>query len=211
MDYHQSTAQLWERQALIKALAVSGPAKMAEEINSYINQLAYDADLDDNISSEIARLRERMEKELAKESETSFNIKTGRGGMVDVEFLTQYFQLKYGGQDATLRETNTLKALQKVNEAGILSDSDYENLRDGYKFLRRLENMLRLVHDQSINEISNQPGYLRKLAMRLDYNGEAEQIEDQLLNDYRSWTESIRAIFNRHLQINTDKPEQQAT
>ncbi len=92
--------------------------------------------------------------------------------------------------------------MQKINEAGILDVGDFEKLRDGYKFLRRLENTLRLVHDQSISEISNAPGYLKKLAMRLGYTGASAQAEIELMNDYRTWTENIRAIFDRHLQKN---------
>ncbi|PLX72326.1 MAG: bifunctional [glutamate--ammonia ligase]-adenylyl-L-tyrosine phosphorylase/[glutamate--ammonia-ligase] adenylyltransferase [Desulfuromonas sp.] len=199
-EYHQSDAQLWERQALTKALVVCGQEKLADEIHDYIRQLAYEAPLGDDIATEIARLRERMEKEIAKENSETFNIKTGRGGMVDVEFLTQYFQLLHGRDNEELRETNTLKALQKLNEAGILNDTDYEALRDGYKFLRRLENMLRLVHDQSISEISSSPEYLNKLAWRLGYESDNGNMSERLMDDYRRNTENIRTIFNRHLQ-----------
>ncbi len=204
MEYHQSTAQLWERQALTKALVVSGPQKMADELHDYIRQLAYETRQEENMSAEIARLRDRMEKEIARESDATFNIKTGRGGMVDVEFLTQYLQLTHGRENKKLRETNTLKALQKIQEAGILEDSDYRKLRDGYKFLRRLENMLRLVHDQSINQISNDPGYLNKLARRLGYGGEAGSENEELMRDYRRHTEEVRDIFNRILGTDRD-------
>ena len=204
MDYHKSSAQLWERQALTKALVVSGPEQLAQELHGVIRGLTYDAPLNQNIALEIARLRKRMEKEIAKENASSFNIKTGRGGMVDVEFLAQYFQLVHGRELRELQETNTLKALQKTCEAGILDICDYEKLRDGYKFLRRLENMLRLVHDQSINEISNEPAYLNKLARRLDYSETTGNPSEFLLNDYRKHTESIRTIFNRYLQSDSE-------
>jgi glutamate-ammonia-ligase adenylyltransferase len=207
-EYHQSTAQLWERQALTKALVVSGPQEMAADLHTFIRQLAYEAPINQNIASEIARLRNRMEKEIARENKDSFNIKTGRGGMVDVEFLTQYFQLQYGREIQELRETNTLKALQKVNEAGILNVSDYEKLNDGYKFLRRLENMLRLVHDQSINEISNEPGYLNKLARRLGYSGKSGSVSEELMKDYHSFTENIRSVFNRYLKVDSEASDE---
>lgn len=198
-DYHQSTAQLWERQALTKAHMVSGPRKMRTKLQDLINSLAYEPPLDENLEAEIARLRDRMEKEIAKEKHGSFNIKTGRGGMVDVEFLTQYLQLRHGRDNKTLRQTNTLKALQKINEAGILNDEEFMTLQEGYKFLRRLENTLRLVHDQSISELSSDPDYLNRLARRLDYTGESGSTSEELLDEYHHHTEQIRTIFREYL------------
>ncbi|PLY02169.1 MAG: bifunctional [glutamate--ammonia ligase]-adenylyl-L-tyrosine phosphorylase/[glutamate--ammonia-ligase] adenylyltransferase [Desulfuromonas sp.] len=206
-EYHASTAQLWERQALTKALVVSGPKKMRCELQSFIRSLAYDAPLEEDIATDIIRLRDRMEKEIARESSETLNLKTGRGGMVDVEFLVQYYQLLKGRKNPELQETNTLKALQKIVEAGILNGSDGDKLQDGYKFLRRLENMLRLLHDQSISEIPNETGYLSKLARRLGYQGESSEPNVELMNDYRMHTENIRKIFNKSLHADQSDPE----
>ncbi len=81
----------------------------------------------------------------------------------------------------------------------MLSEQDCENLVDGYKFLRRLENKLRLVHDQSINQLTSEPGYLAKLARHLGYAEDTGQPEQLFKDDYTRTTQTIRDIFERVL------------
>ncbi|HDR46302.1 MAG TPA: bifunctional [glutamate--ammonia ligase]-adenylyl-L-tyrosine phosphorylase/[glutamate--ammonia-ligase] adenylyltransferase, partial [Geoalkalibacter subterraneus] len=158
----------------------------------------------DTLRSEIYRLRGRMESEIAKESADHFNIKTGRGGMVDVEFLAQYLQILHGGQHPELRCANTLDLLDALEQKGILSFADHAELSTGYAFLRRLENKLRLVHDQSISELSGDRTYLEKLARRLGYPERPMRPDQAFLADYRNTTEKIRAIFERFLGPEAD-------
>jgi glutamate-ammonia-ligase adenylyltransferase len=140
-----------------------------------------------------------METEIARENEGHFNIKTGRGGMVDVEFIVQYLQIQHGRDYPGLRSNNTLQALNALHQEGLLAEGDLDALESGYKFLRRLENRLRLVHDQSINELSGEPGYLLKLARRLGYPDRPRRPDVVFLEEYRLVTEKIRAIFERLL------------
>jgi glutamate-ammonia-ligase adenylyltransferase len=196
--YHESSAQLWERQALVKARVIQVGTPLSQAMQVSLERQTYDAPLPENMALEITRLRSRMEKEIGRESHNRLNIKTGRGGMVDVEFISQYLQLLHGANRPELHEANTIKALQKLNLAGILEGKDAATLITGYKFLRKLENMLRLVHDQSIHELPNDPTYLNKLARRLGFrdNSHPEQV---LLEEYRRYTEGIRDVFNRLL------------
>ena len=197
--YHQSSAQAWERQALTKARVVAGPAKLAARISAATARIVYERPLPADLKREIYRLRGRMEAEIAKEGEELLNIKTGRGGMVDVEFLVQYMQLIHGPDHPSLRLPNTLKTLEALQAAGLLSSAESETLSSGYKFLRRLENKLRLVHDQSINEISTDRASLLKLARRLGYPERPRRPDEVLREDYSKVTEKVRAIFQRYL------------
>ncbi|TYO99085.1 glutamate-ammonia-ligase adenylyltransferase [Geothermobacter ehrlichii] len=202
--YHQESAQLWERQALTKARPMAGPPELLRRLERLVHQITYQRPLPPDAIGEIRRLRNRMEVEIAREDSSHFNIKTGRGGMVDVEFLCQYLQLKHGGRHPELRTSNTLEALNALAGLQLLSAEEHEHLIRSYKFLRRLENKLRLVHDQSINELSGETTYLRKLALRLGYPERPVKPEVALLNDYRQATEGIRTIFNRILPPDTD-------
>jgi len=198
--YHESSAQLWERQALTKARVVVGPAELAEKIETLNQRIVYERQMDQvHARQEIRRLRGRMEEEIAKENATHFNIKTGRGGMVDVEFLVQYLQLLHGGANPRLRTSNSLQALSVMQEEGILEPAEAEGLAEGYKFLRRLENKLRLVHDQSVNQLEGDAATLGKLARRLGYAGGPKKPDQAFLEDYRRHTERIRTIFETHL------------
>ncbi|HBT83823.1 MAG: glutamine-synthetase adenylyltransferase [Desulfuromonadales bacterium GWD2_61_12] len=197
--YHEGSAQPWERQALIKARVVVGPAEFAARIDGVNRGIVYERPIPENLRQEIYRLRGRMESEIAREGAEHFNIKTGRGGMVDVEFIAQYLQLLHGGARPELRLANTLKALQALHDAGILSAADFTDLNNGYKFLRRLENKLRLIHDQSVSELSGDRVYLEKLARRLGYPERPRRPDQVFLEDYRGVTEKIRAVFERLL------------
>jgi len=198
-NYHQNSAQLWERQALTKAKVVVGGPEITEKINRINQRITWEKELPAELQAEIYRLRQRMEKEIAREGSNQFNIKTGRGGMVDVEFLVQYFQLLHGASVPEVRVCNTLEALNALQTQKLLADNEVMQLAEGYKFLRRLENKLRLVHDQSFNQVDTDKANLRKLAKRLGYQGDTALPEEQFMAEYRQVTEQIRTIFNSHL------------
>jgi glutamate-ammonia-ligase adenylyltransferase len=198
--YHDSSAQPWERQALTKARVIVGPDDFARRIAVANHQIVFERPLPPDLKGEIYRLRGRMETEIAREGGEHFNIKTGRGGMVDVEFLAQYLQLRYGAERPALRRTNTLDTLKALREEKLLDEADFSVLDNGYRFLRRLENRLRLVHDQSINELSGDRGYLVKLARRLGYPDRPIRPDEAFLQDYRNVTEKIRTVFDRFLR-----------
>jgi len=198
-EYHQESAQLWERQALTKARVVYGSESFSERIETLINGLVYGRELPGNAREEVVRIRARMENEIARESKDHLNIKTGRGGMVDVEFIVQYLQLLHGGQHPAIRGTNSLLALVDMHREGLLSEDEFKTLSDGYKFLRRLENKLRILNDSSMNELSGDPAKLNNLARRLGYRDEKESAGEAFIDDYQQATEAIRTIFERHL------------
>ena len=199
-EYHESSAAPWERQALIKARVVAGSTELAASFEAFTAKIVYERPLPDDLAVEIYRLRQRMEKELGKEDALHRNIKTGRGGMVDVEFIAQYLQLLHGRTRTSLRCRNTLDTLHELQSAALISEKDYENLTSGYKFLRRLENKLRLVHDQSVNQLTSDPASLTKLARHLGYEDRMGQPERLFLDDYSATTQTIRETFNRILK-----------
>jgi glutamate-ammonia-ligase adenylyltransferase len=199
LDYHRKEAQIWERQALTKARVVLGDDQLAVQVNDVIRQTVYGSSIDDDGRREIHRLRMRMENELAREKEGSYNIKTGRGGIVDVEFAVQYLQLKYGNRYPELRTTSTVVALKEIRALGLLRDDDAEILLSGYKFLRKLENRLRIIHDYSVNDLTGPLNYMNKLARRLGYDAALKNPGTALISDYEETTGSIRRCYARIL------------
>ncbi|MGB9080439.1 MAG: bifunctional [glutamate--ammonia ligase]-adenylyl-L-tyrosine phosphorylase/[glutamate--ammonia-ligase] adenylyltransferase, partial [Desulfuromonadaceae bacterium] len=151
LDYHRKESQIWERQALTKARVVLGDEKLAGQLHDIIRSTVYGATIDDEGRQEIRRLRMRMEHELARETDSRYNIKTGRGGMVDVEFAVQYLQLREGYRIPELRTPSTVVALKEISTLGLLPDGSAQTLLTGYKFLRKLENRLRIINDYSAN------------------------------------------------------------
>jgi glutamate-ammonia-ligase adenylyltransferase len=147
----------------------------------------------------------RMERELAGEDETRFNLKKGRGGLVDIEFLTQMLQLAHGHRLAKLRRRETLDALKALHDERILTQSEHRLLSEGYLFLRRLDHRLRLERDQSIDGFEASPGRLEGIAKALGYgdtkaNGKRNESRSgtRLLRDYQTRREKIRACYERY-------------
>jgi glutamate-ammonia-ligase adenylyltransferase len=194
-DYHRDYAQIWERQALVKARVISGAETLRERIEEIVRNTVYGRGADEEVRGEINRLRMRMEQELARETAGSYNIKTGRGGMVDVEFVVQYLQLKHGRDIPAIRSVNTLAALRAMRDNSLVGEMDFRTLRDGYVFLLQLENRLRLIHDYSMNDLGGPRVYLNKLARRLGYDEKLRNPGEALMNDYQRITEAIRGVY----------------
>ncbi|HEX9078066.1 MAG TPA: bifunctional [glutamate--ammonia ligase]-adenylyl-L-tyrosine phosphorylase/[glutamate--ammonia-ligase] adenylyltransferase [Desulfuromonadaceae bacterium] len=199
LAYHRKEAQIWERQALTKARVVLGDEVLTGQLHDVIRHTVYGSSIDDDGRAEIHRLRMRMEHELARESGGSYNIKTGRGGMVDVEFAAQYLQLKYGCRFPELRTTSTIVALKEVQTLGLVPTGAAETLLTGYKFLRKLENRLRIIHDYSSNDLSGSRSYLDKLARRMGYDPKLKNPGAALICDYEETTGRIRDCYDRIL------------
>ena len=202
-EHQEKRSQLWERQALIKARGVAGDMALFERLRSeLIEPFVYERPLPDSAAAEIDRLRSRMEREIAREDEAQLNPKTGHGGLVDVEFTTQYLQLLHGAKSRSVREPNTLAALSALVFERGLSRADAEVLRQAYLFYRRAENRLRLVHGFSLEHLPTSGRSLSLLARRLGYLG--TDPGPQLLSDYRSYTERVREVYARILQTRSD-------
>ncbi len=202
-EYHKTSSQLWERQALIKTRWVAGDAALGEEVESIAAAFAYASELERGDIGEIHHLRMRMERELAGESENRFNLKKGRGGLVDIEFLTQMLQLAHGHRLPSLRRRETIEALRALHDEKILKSSQYRLLADGYWFLRRLDHRLRLQRDQSIDAFEAEPGRLDAIAKALGYNGNKAGKREprsgkKLLRDYQARREKIRACYESY-------------
>jgi glutamate-ammonia-ligase adenylyltransferase len=143
----------------------------------------------------------RMERELGRERGTRFDLKTGRGGLLDIEFASQWLQMRYGS-DWRVRTTDTLEALSRLRNAGYLSELSSETFRQAYLFLRRLDQRIRVARGTGTSVIDPaQPG-LDALARRLGiarrpYASEAEL----LLQTYRETTDAVRATYRSVLGL----------
>jgi glutamate-ammonia-ligase adenylyltransferase len=205
-EYHKTSSLLWERQALIKARFVAGDPVLGKQIEKVTERFAYGKGLTPEGIGEIHHLRMRMERELSGEDETRFNLKKGRGGLVDIEFLTQMLQLTHGFRYPELRHRETLHALRALNEVKILKKGEYNLLADGYLFLRSLDHRLRLERDQSIDAFEREPGRLGRIAQAMGYykgsrgtrDKRAAKAGQKLLRDYETRRDRIRACYERY-------------
>ncbi len=197
--YHTGSARLWERQALIKLRPVAGDAELGALVAAAAEHYAFGSAPGDGgretvaeIVDSVATMRDQIERQLS--DARSYDVKTGRGGIVDVEFAAQLLQLVYGHEHKTLRVASTLRALRNAAELEVADPQDCALLIEGYRFLRRLEQRMRIVHDRSVHSLPSDADELTLLAHRVGYpDGEA------LTNDYVEWTQRLRSAYERIL------------
>jgi glutamate-ammonia-ligase adenylyltransferase len=192
-QYHEASAQVWERLALTRARPVAGPAAFQERVAEVLARATYERPFPEGGAREVDRLRRRMEVELAREGPHRYNVKLGRGGLVDVEFATQLLQLRAGRTHPEVRSPGTLDALGRLRTAGAWDAGDLTLLREAYLFLRRLENRLRIHHDNAQSVLWRDAHALRVVARRMGFRGGGEA----LLAAYEETTGCVREIYQR--------------
>src|SRR5262249_35556365 len=141
--YGAGGAQLWERQALTRARVVFGDEAFGREVMAAAGEAAFGLAWRPGLGGEGLTMRGRLEA-----SRTERDLKRGFGGLVDVEFLVQLFQLKYGRELTALRTSNTWRALDALRDAGQITPEQHTALHDGYAFLQRVQSRLRIVHNR---------------------------------------------------------------
>ncbi len=193
--YHAGSSQLWERQAMIKARAVAGEPDLGGEVEAIIERFVYARALSDHEVGEIHRLRMRMERELAGDERVEFNVKTGRGGLLDIEFMVQMKQLLHGADLPAVRRRATRHALAALAAAGVVPADEAAALEESYAFLRALTNRLRIERDQPVESIEREGDRLPALARRLGYHGANDAVARALLADYGRHRERVRALY----------------
>ena len=198
--YHRTDAGLWERQALIKLRPVAGDVAFGQEVAAAaVEFLCGRARGQANgasaaeIAARITAMRDRIERELAGQH-SAIDLKAGRGGLIDAEFASQYVQLVYGHDHPDLRSRSTVDSLAKAARLGLIDGDDSALLIDGYRFLQRIENRMRIVHDRSVHMLPQDHRELDKLARRAGYPDGAS-----LTADYEHWTGEVRAAYTRIL------------
>lgn len=201
-SYVAGQAETWERQAFLKARPVAGDRAVGASFCQAIQDLIYqDAD-PAMLARDIFAMRKRMEEELGRESATRYNIKQGAGGLVDIEFIAQYLQLRHGKNHPGIRLPGTYTALRSLKKAGLLEEDQYRILMRAYEFLRQLESRMRIVSNQVASDLSRAPAQLHQLARRMGYTDEAapDGAAGQLLADYELMSAGVREVFERILR-----------
>lgn len=198
LKYHRESTLIWERQAFTRARAVAADPGLGAEVLKELSDAVYSKGLKPGDIDEMLRIRKRMEAEIAKEDATRYNVKTGKGGVVDVEFLVQALQLFHGNAKRQLRTPYTLKALQRLLKAGILEASEYGFLKAAYSFYRHLETKLRIVHDRPEGYLVRGSEELLSLARRTGYSG--ADPSGALLEEYAVYSEKVRELYLKTLE-----------
>jgi glutamate-ammonia-ligase adenylyltransferase len=195
--YHRTSAAVWERQALVKARVLHGAPTLRGRLDAAIEEFVYGRGLTDDEVAEIARIRARMAEERGGGGDGAVNIKTGRGGLVDVEFIVQMLQLRHGHARPAVRPRATAAAIDALAAEGVLDAADARTLASGYAFLRALESRLRIERDQPVEAMTAEPAAVLALARRLGYAGSDEEAAERLRADHARYRDAIQDVWAR--------------
>lgn len=169
LSYYDSMGRTWERQALIKVRPVAGDLDLGQRFVQLVEPFVYRKYLSFAEINEIKAMKRRIETKVSQAGDSAREVKTGRGGIRDIEFTLQFLQLLNGGDLPAVRQRNTLVALAALEQAGCLTDQEYRVLDDAYRFLRRTEHRLQLLFDLQTHRLPQREDELRKLALRMGY------------------------------------------
>ena len=161
--YHD-TSLLWEKQALIKLRGILGPSALRGKVRSSATRIAFGLDLPVDAAAAIDDMRRRMARERGKVKPEQINPKFSPGGLVEVEFLTQYLQLQYGrDHGGEVRSPSTRTALNALSELG-LGPKGLDRTAEAYELISQYNSRLSLVYDRSgdraaytVDEIARAP------------------------------------------------------
>jgi glutamate-ammonia-ligase adenylyltransferase len=200
LNYYDTRGRTWERQAFIKARPVAGDLSLGKELLETLTPWIYRRYLSHADISGIKALKRRIEKQTADIGGGARDVKTGRGGIRDIEFVIQFLQLLNGGDLPNLRTGTTLEAIVQLENAGCLTNLERSILEENYAFLRKIEHRLQIMLDLQTHMLPESQDELRKLALRMGYttNDKISALE-AFLDEYRSKTELNRKILDHLL------------
>ena len=195
--YLKAHGMLWEKQALLKTRVIAGDPAVGEEFLKRIEPLLFGAPVE-NIRESIRGLKARIEADLQRRGRDWGEVKSGAGSIRDIEFVTQFLQLAYGGQAPNIRSINTLDGLVRLADFSWIHADEYRRLASAYSFFRTIEHSLQLMHHKQTHSLPEDRRELAFLARRLDFAD-----ADQFLDHYDRHRASVRAIYRKYLEGKT--------
>ena len=169
--YQEATAETWEQQALTRARVVAGDAALGATIEAAIEALLARPRDPMRLAAEVRKMRLRIFKEHG--SADPWNLKHARGGIVEIEFLAQWLQLRFLAEQPAIRSRSTPEVFRRAARAGLLSSADAEVLDHAWRLMTRLIATLRLSREARIDPNATPPAMKEALIRAADPRGRA--------------------------------------
>ena len=169
LKYYDFQGRTWERQALIKAQPIAGELSLGSDLLNQLENWIFQISMSRSDISGIKALKRKIERRAVQEGEDSTNVKTGRGGIRDIEFVIQFMQLLNGAAIKNLRTSNTLTAVSRLERSGCLTMTEATLLGQNYCWLRKLEHRLQIMYDLQTHTLPDSKRELEKIALRMGY------------------------------------------
>lgn len=189
--YCRAEARAWERQVLIRSRGCAGDIELFKEFFASVEDLVFSKD--ETVETALANVRrskERIDQEQI--NRRGFNVKLGRGGIREIEFIAQALQLAFGGNDQWLRAPHTLISLTRLADRRHITESELTELAAAYEFLRRTEHILQMENGLQTHTVPDDSIKRELLARRMDFaSGGHFEI------DLNIHTDNVNRVFSR--------------
>ncbi|MGP5521480.1 bifunctional [glutamate--ammonia ligase]-adenylyl-L-tyrosine phosphorylase/[glutamate--ammonia-ligase] adenylyltransferase [Psychrobacter namhaensis] len=190
--YFALHGRAWERFAWLKARVVGQVEQpFYDELQALIKPFVFRYYVDYSAFSALREMKSLIQNQVAQREDLD-NIKLGAGGIRDIEFIVQAFQLIYGGRHPQLQIKSCLQSMQVLYELGYLELSTFEQLQSAYRFLRRLEHAIQAINDQQTQRLPHDPHWQHNLALTLGFDD-----WDALLSRLNHHRDTVNDPFER--------------
>ncbi|WP_213894763.1 bifunctional [glutamate--ammonia ligase]-adenylyl-L-tyrosine phosphorylase/[glutamate--ammonia-ligase] adenylyltransferase, partial [Raoultella ornithinolytica] len=190
-DYYQEQGRDWERYAMVKARIMGdNEGTYANELRAMLRPFVFRRYIDFSVIQSLRNMKGMIAREVRRRG-LKDNIKLGAGGIREIEFIVQVFQLIRGGREPALQLRALLPTLAAIDELHLLPEGDAARLRDAYLFLRRLENLLQSINDEQTQTLPQDALNRARLAWGMhvdDWETLTAQLEEKMA--------SVRRVFN---------------
>jgi glutamate-ammonia-ligase adenylyltransferase len=181
-NYYEIHGRAWERYALVKARIIAGDQAKGKELFDILRPFVFRKYVDFTAIESLRELKAMINAEVQKKDKQQ-NIKLGRGGIREVEFIVQAFQLVHGGKNLDLQGRELLPMLDQLTGNQFIDSATASGLKQAYLFLRKAENRLQEWNDQQTHDLPQEASQQLALAEAMGYSSYAEfmnALEEQL-------------------------------
>ncbi|NCO66918.1 MAG: hypothetical protein GW874_10030, partial [Solirubrobacter sp.] len=196
-SYYEAWGKTWERMALIRARPVAGDMSLGQKFLDAIDPFVWKKSTDYYDIEEIRELKRKIDSIF-----DANDIKRGYGGIREIEFFIQTFQLLYGGERSALRTPRLAFVLDELLKEGFLSTDDVTTLSESYRFLRRVEHVLQMKDDLQTHSLPADPHELEVFSRKMQPFGEKE-----FTSELRLRRHMVRDMYNSLLGGEDTEPE----
>lgn len=201
-DYYQEQGRDWERYAMIKMRIIGDDNSVySDGLKNMLRSFVFRRYIDFSVIQSLRNMKNMIEREVRRQGWQD-NIKLGAGGIREIEFIGQVFQLIRGGREPSLRSPALLPTLIAIDELSLLTTEQVTQLTDNYLFLRRTENILQSINDQQTQMLPKQALQQARLAWAMGFN-DWPAFYQQLT----ARMQSVHAIFVQIIGRNDEKSD----
>ncbi|PYS73575.1 MAG: hypothetical protein DMF69_04385, partial [Acidobacteria bacterium] len=192
--YYERSAQDWERQALIRVRPSAGSTELFARFKEIVTPCVFRPEV--SVRDALASVRLAKQKiDRQVEKKPGFNVKLGRGGIREIEFIAQALQLAHGGRDDWLRVSHTLVSLGRLADRDFITQQERSELSDAYYFLRGLEHRLQMENGLQTHTVPESSESRTLVARRMGFvEGD---VQGQFTKALKKHTTVVRQTYDR--------------